>query len=461
MSSTLGHDRARLRVLTQTILRFRRRGARSHIRNLLRKQHPADMAQVLLELPKTIRGEVLMLVGSAELKADILSELDPDAAGEVLGQLDSEDAVVRIFEEMSQDDAATLLRALPEERRAGILGRMGAEESEGVEGLLTYRPETAGAMMTTEVFALREDLKVEAAIRALREAREAREAETVFYIYVTNDLEQLVGVISLRQLLVSDSDSTLGALMERDVIAVATDTDREQVARLVEHYNFIAVPVVDGQRHLLGIITVDDVLDVLREEATEDLMRLSGAGDVPVRGATIVERIPGRTLWLVGAGLSSLTLALVTDSMIWESVTPVLSEGRLWLMLLPMLLLMSITGTIQSSAVAVAAVTAEALPSEKVFPYLIREVGANLLMALIFGTVAGAGAWVILGEDLGVLMAGALTLGVSISMTMGSVVPLMLHRFHRDPTELPGVLLVSLASTVAVVLTLYILNLVL
>ena len=288
VASTVGQDRARLRVLTQTILRFRRRGASGHIRNVLRKQHPADMAQVLLELPRNIRGEVLMLVGSAETKADILSELDPEVAGEVLGQFDAEQAVVRIFEEMSQDDAATLLRAMPEEQRARILSRMGSEESEGVEGLLTYRPETAGAMMTTEVFELREDLKVEEAITALREAREAREAETVFYIYVTNELEQLVGVISLRQLLVSAPLDTLGELMERDVITVSTDTDREQVARLVEHYNFIAVPVVDTQRHLIGIITVDDVLDVLREEATEDLMRLSGGGDVPVRGASIV-----------------------------------------------------------------------------------------------------------------------------------------------------------------------------
>jgi len=428
---------------------------------VLRKQHPADMAQVLLELPRNIRGEVLMLVGSAETKADILSELDPEVAGEVLGQFDAEQAVVRIFEEMSQDDAATLLRAMPEEQRARILSRMGSEESEGVEGLLTYRPETAGAMMTTEVFELREDLKVEEAITALREAREAREAETVFYIYVTNELEQLVGVISLRQLLVSAPLDTLGELMERDVITVSTDTDREQVARLVEHYNFIAVPVVDTQRHLIGIITVDDVLDVLREEATEDLMRLSGGGDVPVRGASIVERIPGRSLWLLGAGISALALSVIVDAMVWDTVTPAVEGARVWLMFLPMLMLMSITGTMQSSTVAVGAVTGEDLPPEKVWPYLWREMGANISMAFFAGVLAGGGAYGVLQNESALFLGVSVAVGVSLSMTMGSMVPLLLHRFHRDPTEVPGVLLVSASSAVAAILAVYILNLLL
>ena len=441
MASPTEQDRARVRVVAQTVLRFRRRAAEGHIRNLLRKQHPADVARVLLELPRAVRAETLLLSGDAGVMADVLAELDPTEAGRVVSCIGDEDRVITIVEAMGQDDAAAMLREFDEEDRARILSRMAAEESEGVEDVLQHSPETAGALMTPEVFELHEDCTVEDAVRALREARGAQEAETVFYLYVVNDLEQLVGVLSLRELVVSDPGERLGRIMEREVIAVRSDMDQEEAARLVEHYNFIAIPVVDEQRHLLGIITVDDVLDVLREEATEDLLRMSGAWGVPQQGTPVLERMPGRLAWLLASGLTAFVVTWLVRAVISAP-----SDLHYWLVLLPMLLLLSLTAAMHAAAVAVGAVTAGQLPAERVGPYLMREAGAGLLMAVLAGLYcAGAASLLLDGESL-LSLGSAVAAGVAIAALLGSAVPLLLHRLHVDPTHAPGMLVLSLSA---------------
>ncbi len=440
MASPTEQDRARVRVVAQTVLRFRRRAAEGHIRNLLGRQHPADVARVLLELPRAVRPEILLLSGDVEVMADVLSELDPAEAGRVVSSVGDEDQVIAIIEAMSQDDAAAMLREFDDEDRARILSRMAAEESEGVEDVLQHSPETAGALMTPEVFELHEDCTVEDAVRALREARDAQEAETVFYLYVVNDLDQLVGVLSLRELVVSDPSARLGKIMEREIITVRSDMDQEEAARLVEHYNFIAIPVVDDQRHLLGIITVDDVLDVLREEATEDLLRMSGAWGVPQRGTPVLARMPGRLAWLLASGLTAFVVTWL--------VRAVISAPSLdyWLVLLPMLLLLSLTAAMHAAAVAVGAVTTAQLPAERVWPYLMREAGAGLLMAVLAGLFCAGVGWLMLNGAALVSLGAAVGTGVAVAALLGSAVPLLLHRLHVDPTQAPGMLVLSLSA---------------
>ncbi len=434
-------------MLAQTVLRFQRRGARAHIRHLLKKQHPADVAKMLMELPVPLRGEMILLAGSPDMQADVLSELDAEVAGRIISMLEPEAVVIRIIEGMSSDDAAALLRTFPEDERARLLGLMRNEESEDVEGLLTYRTDTAGAMMTPDIFSLQEGVTVEEAIRALRDAREAREAETVFYIFVVNALEQLVGVISLRQLVVSNPKARLEDIMEREVVTVDAETDREEVARVVEHYNFIAVPVVDEQRHLLGIITVDDVLDVLREEATEDLLRMSGASDLPQRGTSILARLPGRITWMLTATLVAWVISWIVYG--WAPVQGNSSDfvsPLSWLVLLPMLIVISITMAMQAAAVAIGAVTLETIPTDAIWPYFVRETGAGITMAVACGGLSTLGLWLMLGLSVAWPLGLSVASGAAVASVLGSGIPLLLHRFHRDPTELGGVIVMCFAA---------------
>jgi len=405
-----------------------------------------------------MRATILSLSGPPDQQADILSELSPEQAGRILNDTAPESRVTRIVEGMSSDDAANLLRSFPESRRSDILTRMASKESEGVEGLLTYSPDTAGAMMTPDVFSLSEDITVEDAIRMLRETQEAQAAETVFYAYVQNDLEQLVGVVSLRQLVVCDAWTKLGDIMERDVVTVEDNVDREEVARMVERYNFIAIPVVDEQHHLLGIITVDDVLDVLRDEATEDLLRMSGANELPERGAPILTRLPGRITRLLASALVASLIAFTAHSLFLAasaSAAPELKHnfGELqgmveqWVVFLPVMIIMSMTATMQASAVAIGAVTSDSIPSEAVWPYLTRECGVGLIMALIGGLLCGIGMGTILHFENITPLGVAVVVSMAIANILGSSIPLLFHRVRRDPTQMGGLIIMFLSAT--------------
>ena len=451
MTPLIDQEQARIRMLVQTVLRFQRRGAKAHIRNLLRKQHPADIARMLQRLPSTMRSQVLVLCGAPDNQADVLSEMDEDEAANLLIAIEPRSSLIRVIEAMSSDDAASLLRELSEEDRSEILSQMANEESEDVEGLLNYRPGTAGAMMTPEVLTMSEDTTVEEAIKSLRQAQDAQDAETVFYIYAVNDLEQLVGVISLRQLVVSDAWVPLGNVMEREVVTVAADDDQEEVAKIVEHYNFIALPVVDDQRHLLGIITVDDILDVLREEATEDLLRMSGAGELPQRGATVLSRIPGRLAWLTTATTLAIAIAWVVFTHL--SVT---APNLELVSLLPLLLILPMAAAMQSAAVAIGAVTMGTVSPEAIGPYLLRESGAGALSGILFGGLAALGVGGMDHFNSITTVGSSVACSVALATFMGSGIPLLIYRFKRDPTVLGGLLVMGLVPLCSMILGLFV-----
>ncbi len=225
----------------------------------LAELHPADLASILDQLAPRDRAGILASLDD-EAVADAMEEMEPETQVEVLEDLAPERAA-DILEEMSPDDAADLVADLDQDTRDEILAHMEKDEVEEVQELLGYPEDSAGGIMTTEFIALEEDLTTAAAIDRLRELEP--DAETIYYVYVTDHEDRLVGVLSLRDLIVAKPDTRVGDVMIHDPVAVGVLADQDEVAEVVAHYNLLAVPVVDDENRLVGIVTVDDAIDTV------------------------------------------------------------------------------------------------------------------------------------------------------------------------------------------------------
>src|SRR5918993_757033 len=268
----------RIDLVLDSVKRLLRLGATANLLNLLQKQHPADLAQIFSELPDKDREAAFSLLAerNGRLAMEAISELGPEAGAALLATRSAEE-IAKLAQEIPSDDAAALIDYLPEELSSAVLDLMRPKESGVVENLLEYDEQTAGRIMNPHVFALSEDMTVG---EAITELQINRDVEMVFYLYVVDERSHLVGVVSLRRLLLVSPETPLKRIMTGDLISARVDMDQEEVARQVAAYNLLAIPVVDEENKLVGIITVDDVIDVLKDEATEDIYRLAGvAGD--------------------------------------------------------------------------------------------------------------------------------------------------------------------------------------
>ncbi|HNI19354.1 MAG TPA: magnesium transporter, partial [Nitrospira sp.] len=293
-----------------SIQRLLRRGAITNLAKMLARMHPADIANVIDHLSsQKEKREIFELVRGDVKRGQVLSELDGESITLVLSDLLPSDSAW-LLKDLGSDDIAHILSVIPNDRAKEILALMRTEDSTEIADLLKYPKGTAGGIMTTEFFALFEDATAQEAIRRLQQATDA---EMVFYIYVTDKEDRLVGVLSLRQLLTVPPATPLKNIMTRDLISVAVDMDQEEVSRQVASYNLLAIPVVEKDGKLVGIITVDDVVDVIREEATEDMLKMAGAveEDAMFKSSSMAAarvRLPWLFTNLVGSLLSGMLL---------------------------------------------------------------------------------------------------------------------------------------------------------
>src|SRR3954462_5690012 len=264
----------RIDLVLDSVKRLLRIGASANLLNLLQKQHPADLAQVFGELNDKDREAAFSLLAdrNGRLAMEAVSELGPESGAALLATRPAEE-IAKLAQEIPSDDAAALIDSLPEELAAAVLDLMRPKESGVVENLLEYAEQTAGRIMNPHVFALNEDMTVG---EAITELQTNRDVEMVFYLYVVDDRRHLVGVVSLRRLLLVAPETPLKRIMTADLISARVDTDQEEVARQVASYNLLAVPVVDEENKLAGAITLDALIESLQEEATEDILHLAG-----------------------------------------------------------------------------------------------------------------------------------------------------------------------------------------
>lgn len=291
----------------------------SHTR--LAELHPADIADILEQLDVDEAGVMLNRL-DMETAADTLSELEAPRQSELLSELNPEHAS-DLLERLAPDDAADILSEMSPLEAERLLNLMPTTEAQPIRELLRYGAETAGGIMTTEVLSLSQDATVEDALSYLRQHSE--HLEMIYYLYIVDHDNHLAGVVSLRQLVTADPAATMASLMDADVIKVTLDTDQEEVARIIAKYDLLGVPVIDGEDHLVGLVTVDDVIDVIHEEQAEDLSEMSGAD---VEESNEEEKFSWQTAlhrfsWLAINVLAGFILAIV----VYQIFGPVLAMG--------------------------------------------------------------------------------------------------------------------------------------
>jgi magnesium transporter len=410
--------------------------------------HPTDFAEIVEDLAEEQKQELFNLLSDEEA-ALVIQEMEEIDQVELFQLLTKKRASL-ILKEMATDDAADLLAELPEDDATELLNLI-EEDAEEIRGLMKHPEDTAGGIMTTEYISFPETMTVEETIRRLREI--APEAETVYYVYVVDEETRLIGVLSLRELIGASDGTRLSEIMRKNIVSVPVDLDQEEVARLVSRYDLLAVPVVDDRQRLLGIVTVDDVLDVLEEEATEDIYRRVGAGEldnVDLVSASVGNILGRRLPWLIITLFGGLLSGVVIGSFEETLKTIVVLA-----FFIPVIMDMGGNVAAQSSTVFVRGVATGEIDASEMWRYFYREIRIGLTMGVICGaTVAAAitmvvvtGLWDVgpeflsaLGPVVGVAMFTTVTLGAVI----GTFIPLLFSRAGIDPAYGAGPLVTTI-----------------
>jgi len=433
----------RLKLILDSVIRLARRGAMSNAVNLLTKLRPVDIAQILMQLPQSEREAIFSALVGSELTmaAEAVSEMGTESAVALLSTLNRNDAT-RLLQELPSDDAALLVAEMPEDLRDELLETMKAEHSTVVNELLGFADETAGRIMTPDYFALDEDLTISEAITALQKRSE--EFEMAFYIYVVDSRNHLLGVVSLRQLLLNPPSTPLRKIMIGDVIKVTTDTDQEEVARLVATYNLLAVPVVDQENKLAGIITVDDIIDVMREEATEDIYALAGVDADDRALGSAMNSVRRRLPWL----LLSLGGALIAVAIVRFLLLPSNPNSLLLAILIPVVATMGSNAATQTMTVVVRGIGLGEVSWETRWRVTIKEALVGLTNGLVISVVVSliVALWFnpVLGGVLGLTMIFSLL----FAGMLGTLIPVLLKRFKVDPALASSVFVVTFTDIV-------------
>ena len=398
------------------------------VKLLLKPVQPVDIAEAIGNLPTNLQALAFRFLGKDEA-ISVYEYLDSATQQSLLRLLRSGE-MREVVEEMSPDDRARLLEELPAKVVRQLLSELSPEERRVTAQLLGYEAETAGRLMTTEYIALKENQTAAMALEIVRSR--ARDTETIYSLYVTDAQRCLTGILSLRDLVTADLNARIGDVMTGDVLSVATDTDQEKVARTIQRYDFLAVPVVDSEQRLVGIVTVDDVIDVIEQEATRDLYAAGAvqAGDeddyFTSNLFTVARR---RIVWL-----SVLVVASFFTSEVIAANEAVLKQVVLLAAFIP--LLGGTGGNVgaQSSTVVIRGLSTQSISALKPLQAVLREAMAGALLGVLMMIVVLPFAWwrgggALVGVSVGISLLAITTLAA----TAGAAFPLLFDRMGLDP----------------------------
>ena len=424
-------DQDQNRVLVDSIKRLLRRKAMPNLRKIVNKTHAADLSIVFRSLPLADQHLLFNMVMDMTKKGTLLSELDEDAYLELAKEIPKGD-LADIFQELPSDDVAGLIELLPEELSHAVLKKMHKEDVEEVADLLSFADDTAGRIMTPDFIALREEATAREAIESLQ--KEYSDVEMPFYLYVVDEYGKLVGVSSLRQLVVVPPATPLKQLMATDVFSVQTDTDQEEVAKLVGRYDILAAPVVDDNNRLVGIVTVDDVIDIFRTEATEDILKMAGVGEEYVETKSIFKSTRIRLPWLFASCLGGM-IALV----VIHRFEGVLSQVAYLAAFIPVIMGMGGNIGTQSSTIVVRGLATGRLNVADIWPVVSKELAIGLILGMVYGLLVAAVAQVSYNTLMLAISVGlALMSSMAIAALVGSFVPMIMARINVDPAVATG-----------------------
>lgn len=402
--------------------------------------HPADRAEHLEQLPLNKQLCVLTHL-STEEAAEALAELDEEVAGDVLENMDADDAA-RLIAEMDPDDAVDILDEVEEGHRDILLSNLPADDAEELRMLLSFDPDTAAGVMNTDIIMVSSSSTVDEAIMLIRS--ELEEKEMPYYVYVVDSQETLEGVISLRDLMLARPGTLLTNMVNKqDVISVQYDTDKAEVARLLGHYNFLCLPVVDREEHLMGVVTHDDVLDIIQDEASSDMLGMVGAGqdenvDTPWTRSVRI-RLPWLVINMCTSSLSAFIVSLFEGS---------IAQMALLAVLMPMVANQAGNTGQQALAVMIRQLATESFDARRSWGAVFRESKIGLGTGIFMALLAYVGVMFLSHNSmLATVMGIALLLDMLLGAIAGGAIPLVLRALGRDPAQASSIFLTALTDS--------------
>ncbi len=401
------------------------------LKNIIVDTHPADLADIIRDMDDDERSDMFKLL-EPEIASEVMLEFDEVTRDDVIKDLETS-RLSEIVNEMDSDDATDLIATLPEPVANTVLSQIDSQDRDEVEKLLVHDEDTAGGIMALETVAVFDDQTVDDAIQAIR--RKSREVEQVYQVYAIDRDNRLVGIVPLKKLILSNPETLIRDIMEREVISVTAEKDQEYVANLVSKYDLLTVPVVDANNRLVGRITIDDIVDVLQEEANEDIRRMAGISSEEVLQETSSFRISRqRAPWLFIAFIGELVSAFIM-SRFNASLQEIIALS----FFVPVIMAMGGNSGIQASTIVVRSIAVGEGGSFNRWEMLYREFRVALLNGLLFALLIYVLIYFWLHEPLfGVVVALALMFVIIFSVIVGTLIPVALHKMNFDPAIATG-----------------------
>jgi len=418
------------------------------IRKLLKGARPEDIAVAMQVLTWSEQRRLYGLIDDPTVAADVLASLSSDSVLAVTQEM-TEEYMAELLDRMEADDATDVLGALPEDQRERVLAELVEDGDEDVAELLNYPPDSAGGIMSPDFFQISLEATCGQAIREIQQVSD--ELPSVHYAYVVGPNERLVGVVSLRQLVVNPSYARLASIMVEDPIVVHPQDDQEEVARFVARYDLLSVPVVDRAHRILGIVTVDDVVDVIRAEAAEDMLRMVGIsedGDLsPARSLWRQARTRGG--WLVTTLVVGLFMSEIIGS--FESA---LEKEAVLAGFIPVIMGMAGNVGIQGATIAVRGLSTGQLQPVDFVRFIYTELRVGLVLGVAFGIMLTTWAALRYGSNpmIGVALGTSIVLAIGAAGMIGALIPVVFSRFNVDPALAAGPVVTSVVDVLGVVI---------
>ncbi len=443
----------RLQLLLDSLRKLLRRNSHERVKKLLQKARHEDIALVMKSLDLHQQQQVFDLLPSDQIRALTLAELEEQVFPQLIKNMPLEQ-IAHILQLMNADDQAYLLAGVDDELRQKLIATLQPQQIQEVEELLHYDRDSAGGLMSPNFLALTENTTCAQAIQTLQTKSE--EIEMAFYVYVINDNQQLMGVVSLRALVTSPPEKKLSQIAITDVISVKIEQDQEEVAALASRYNLLAVPVVDESNRLVGIVTIDDVIDVIKEEATEDILKMAGADESVFENQSPFQNFKLRAPWLFATWIGGLMASLLIG--MYEAE---LDKKVALAAFIPIVLGMGGNVGTQTATIMVRGLATGKVNVDGSVKYLIKEFWTGTLLGLAYGILLAGYAfskYYFFSDHIGKIdsIPLAFTVGLSIWASMmtsafvGASTPLVFERLNIDPAVATGPLVTTAVDIIGI-----------
>ena len=420
-------------ILRDTFRRLLRRKANTNLIKLIKKTHPADLAIIFRYFLDEEQEYVFSIMKESEQTTEFLIELDDTILQKLLKDEEPERISV-LLDRAPINNQSYIIGNLENEKAQSVINLLKLEEKKEIEELMGYPDDSAGTMMTTDIFTIDQNTTCGDALKKLQDQNEA---EMVFYLYLTDEEKRLTGVASLRALATSSVDTIMRNIMIKKIHSVRPETDQEEVARIVAQYNYLAVPVLDENDCLLGIVTVDDVVDVIRKEATEDFLQMAGAGkDREILLKSSWDNAKARLPWLFASWVGGIIAANIIGEF-----EPLLDSILALAAFIPVIIGMGGNIGTQSSTIIVRGMATRRVDQDGEIKVLFKEIRVGLILGVLYGVLLGLFTKLkFLDADpmLGVVVGLSICASMLLAVTVGSFIPLFLRKLDIDPAIATG-----------------------